>query len=102
MAKKEVNITKNTKVYNELKKKYGTYGEVEAEIFNLNVKDVINGGYAICVDLEEAEDVKACLIGDTITEDIQGTIYVYPEEASTPLLNRIKFIRKYGYDKAEK
>lgn len=99
MANHKVEIKINQAVFKELKKKY--QDEVMREIFILNVTDIKNGKYAIATDKDEIEDIKKCIIGETITEDIQGTTYIYAADIGAKMRNRIKFIRKYGYDKDE-
>ena len=99
MARKTVEIKINEAVFEELKKKY--QNELIREIFILNVTDIKKGAYAIPADKEEAEDIKKCIIGETVTENIQGVHYIYPADCSTTLKNRLAFIRKYGYDKDE-
>lgn len=101
MARKKVNIKINEAVFKDLKAKYNARNEVTEAIFSLNVTDIKKGLYAIPADKEEAEDIKKCIIGETITEDIKGTMYIYPADCSTTLKNRLAFIRQYGYDKDE-
>lgn len=101
MARKTVEIKINKKIYDEMKKKYDQRDEVTGVIFKMNVTDIKKGAYAIPADKEEAEDIKKCIIGETITEDIQGVQYIYPADCSTTLKNRLAFIRQYGYDKDE-
>lgn len=99
MANHKVNIEINEAVFEELKKKY--QNEVMREIFILNVTDIKNGKYAIAADKDEIEDIKKCIIGKIVIEDIQDVTYIYAADIGSKMQNRIKFIRKYGYDKDE-
>ena len=99
MANHKVNIEINEAVFEELKKKY--QNEVMREIFILNVTDIKNGKYAIAADKDEIEDIKKCIIGKIVIEDIQDVTYIYAADSGSKMQNRIKFIRKYGYDKDE-
>ena len=101
MANHKVNISINEAVFEELKKKYNRRDEVTEAIFSLNVNDIKNGKYAIAADTEETEDIKKCIIGETVTEDIQGTTYIYAVDIGPKMRNRLKFIRAHGYDKDE-
>lgn len=99
MANHTVNIKINEAVFEELKNKY--QNEVMREIFILNVTDIKNGKYAIATNTEEVEDIKKCIIGEIVIEDIQDVTYIYAADIGSKMQNRIKFIRKYGYDKDE-
>lgn len=101
MANHTVAIKINKKAFDELKKKYNQRDEVIGIIFKMNVTDIKKGKYAIAADTEETEDIKKCIIGETITEDIQGTTYIYAADIGSKMRNRLKFIRQYGYDKDE-
>lgn len=101
MANHKVNIEINEAVFEELKKKYNKRDEVIEAVFSLNVNDIKNGKYAIAADHEEVEDIKKCVIGKIVIEDIQDVTYIYAADIGSKMQNRIKFIRQYGYDKDE-
>ena len=99
MANHKVNIEINEAVFEELKKKY--QNEVMREIFILNVTDIKKGKYAIATDKDEIANIKKCIIGEIVIEDIQNVTYIYAADIGSKMQNRLAFIRKYGYDKDE-